>query len=120
MEMLNLIKKAAIEAVEQGSPADTIIGTVKSTDPLVITISQRLDIPKEFILLTDNVRDYSVDIEYTHTTDNASPGGYTHNHSINGPTTITIKNGLEAGEKVVLTKAKGGQRYIILNRAVEA
>lgn len=120
MDLLKQIKKSAVQAVEQTIPADTLIGIVKTVNPLSITINQRLDIPADFLLLTDNVRDHQVTIELEEFTEYETAASDSHRHEITGEKTITIKKGLAVGEKVILQMAKGGQRYIILNRVVEA
>ncbi|HWQ76941.1 MAG TPA: DUF2577 domain-containing protein [Syntrophomonas sp.] len=103
MELLKQIKKAGVQAVEQGAPAAFLFGVIKQADPLVITIEQRLDISAEFLLLADNARDYQVVM-----TDGMEPKIY------------TIKQGLQAGEQVILLRAQGGQKFIVLNRVVSA
>lgn len=40
----------------------------------------------------------------------------THQHSISGTKTITIHNALKQGDKVVLIRAQGGQKYVVLDK----
>ena len=39
-----------------------------------------------------------------------------HNHSIDGRKSITIHNGLEVGDEVLLLRMQGGQKYIIIDK----
>ena len=74
--LLQIIKKAAIEAVEASSPAKVMHGTVTSVSPLNIRIEQRFTIPEEFLTLTKNVRDYELEMTVGHTLEYTE--GHTH------------------------------------------
>ncbi len=102
-DLIKLIKKVAIEAVEAGDPSDVIIGTVAKEAPLEIKIDQKLTLKSAQLTLTRNVTDY--DVEYT------PQGG--------SKTTMTIHGALKKDEKVIMLMAKGGQNYIVLDRLVE-
>lgn len=41
-----------------------------------------------------------------------------HNHSIDGRKSITIHNGLEVGDEVLLLRMQGGQKYIVIDKVV--
>lgn len=82
---------------------DYILGTVESVSPLSVRISNKDVITSEFLILTDMVRDYQVDISVNHTTENAAGGSgdaeyASHNHAYVGRKTITVHNGLSAGK----------------------
>ncbi|WP_083524921.1 DUF2577 domain-containing protein [Thermotalea metallivorans] len=128
--MLKLLKKAGIQAVEQTAPVAIFLGIVKSVNPLVINVEQRLDIPAEFLFLTDQVRDYKTKVSF----DNPDiknivkpydmqdiPGtNYKITFQDAAINEITIYNGLKVGEQVVLLRVQGGQKFIVLNRVVKA
>lgn len=40
----------------------------------------------------------------------------THQHNISGTKTITVHNALKQGDKVVLIRAQGGQKYVVLDK----
>ena len=50
LELLQTIKKAALEAVEAEVPAVPCIGTVAEVDPLAVRLNQRLTIPGRRLL----------------------------------------------------------------------
>ena len=102
--MIQIIKKAAIEAVEASNPTKLIYGTVRSTSPLSIKIDQKFTIPEEFLVLTKNVRDYEVEVTMNLFTENKSGGSG------------TIHNSLKVGDKVILLREQGGQKYIVLDK----
>jgi len=41
-----------------------------------------------------------------------------HFHKITGSKFITVHNGLQIGDEVILLKRKGGQKYLVLDRVV--
>lgn len=138
MDMLKLIKQAGVQAVEQGSPAAVMLGVVKQVNPLVITIEQQLDIPAEFLLLTDHVREHWVDMTVDHFTENDNYLDTTHSHSrvppqageddfdsthkhaYKGRKPFLLHYGLQVGEQVILVRIQGGQRFVVWNRVVKA
>lgn len=103
--MIEVIKKAALEAVKASSPTTIVYGTVVSTDPLKINIEQKLTLDSDHLLLTDNVRDYNVDLKL-------SDGGMLQNY--------TVYNSLKMDDQVLLLQLQGGQKYVIMNRLVSA
>ena len=119
--LLGLIQQAAKKVVEASNLTDYCIGMVERTAPLVIRTEQQETLTEDFLILTDLVRDYDVDITVNHTTQNRSGGGgdsafASHNHQYTGRKRITVHNGLSAGEAVILVRQAGGQEFIVLSR----
>jgi len=136
-ELVQLLKKAALEAIEASKPVHLCFGTVKGIDPLVIHVEQKTDLGEAQILLTRNVSNFSVSatieweteekqaahnhdvhlsgegIAVSGTTEEAD---ISHSHRISGRKKITIHNGLAVGEAVLLARMQGGQQYIVLDR----
>ncbi len=113
-DLVSLIKKAAVDAVEGEKPAGVLFGTVTSVSPLQVNVEQRLTLSGEMLALTSNVMDYSVELGINWQT--GSGGDPSHSHAVTGTKTATVKNGLKIGEKVVLLRMQGGQRFLILDR----
>jgi len=80
MDLLNIIKKAAIDAVKQAQPCNVLFGRIESVNPLRVRINQKLILSSEFLVLTRTMWNCQV------------------------------------GENVVVLKAQGGQKYIVLDR----
>lgn len=116
--MIQIIKKAAIEAVEQSSPMAIAYGTVTSINPLEINVEQRMNIKGDMILLTSNVIDKEVEVEVNDMTEEALTNPYNHKHEYKGTKKHIHKKGLRVGEKVLLIRVQGGQKYIVLDRLV--
>ena len=120
-QLVQVMRELVAQTNSASKPADYLIGVVESTSPLTIRIDQRETITEEFLILTDLVRDYSVDITVSHTTENRGGGGgyaeyESHNHDYKGRKKIIVHNGLSVGESVVLIQQAGGQEYIVLSR----
>lgn len=107
-----------------------MFGTVESNPPIKIIVDQKLVLTEEYLILTKNVTDHWVDIEVNHytvnddfldTTHSHPDAGVNsfdshHKHQYQGRKKIMIYNGLLPGEKVILVRIQGGQRYVILDR----
>lgn len=105
VEFLNTIKKASVEAVEAAKPVNICFGVVESTSPLIIRLEQKLVLGEAQTILTRNVKDYVVKI--TENADETAMGGEKE---------VTVHNGLANGEKVILFRKQGGQKYIVWDR----
>ncbi|MDE5996030.1 MAG: DUF2577 domain-containing protein [Eubacterium sp.] len=84
-DLLTIIKKAAMEAIEASQPSDFCFGKVISKKPLKISVEQKMVLSSAQLVLTK-----------------------------------TAQNNLSVDEKVVLLKQKGGQKYLVLDRVVNA
>ncbi len=133
--LLQIMKQASSDAIEAGKPVNLIYGVVEKVSPLEIRVDQKLLLTKGFLVLTRNVMDYDVEMEVSHETELS--GAYEHKHSVStsggsgtsdtnkqpshqhvykGKKTYHVLNGLRAGEKVVMIRMQGGQRFLILDR----
>lgn len=120
-QLVQTIQMLAKQTLDASKPSDYVLGVVESINPLSIRIEQKESIPEEFLILTDAVRDYEVDIEVNHVTENRSGGSgdaefASHNHGYVGRKKIKIYNGLYIGEQVILIQQAGGQEFIVLSR----
>ena len=98
-DLLKLIKKSAVEAVNASKPANMVFGKVVSESPLKIQVEQKLILGTAQLVLSNNVTDYTVEMTI---------GGNTQE--------CTVKNALKTGEKVILMQMSGGQKYIVVDR----
>lgn len=100
---LESIKQASVDAVNASKPFALTLGWVTSASPLKIRIDQKLELTAAQLMLTNAVRDHKIQI----TPADGEKKQY------------TLHYGLKAGEKVLLLRADGGQKFIVLDR-VEA
>lgn len=107
-----------MDAIEEGKPVAITYGTVISVTPLEINVEQRMNIKGDMILLTSNVIDSEVEVEINDMTEEALTSPYNHKHEYKGTKKHIHKKGLKVGEKVLLLRVQGGQKYIVLDRLV--
>jgi Protein of unknown function (DUF2577) len=112
--LVELIQKIAMRVIDESQPAAVVFGTVVSASPLRIQIEQKLTLETAHLVLTNNVKDHEVHMTVDHQTENAEG----HQHGYKGKKKFIIHNNLLAGEKVVLLRMQGGQKFIVLDRAV--
>lgn len=122
-DLVESIKKAALEAVENNDPSCVMYGKVIQVSPLQIQVNVKLILQAEQLVLTRNVTDYSVNVSAS----TGYGGGHKHEDSLGGETTsngshshgitsLKILNALKVGEEVILIRQAGGQEYIVLDR----
>ena len=116
-DFVSLMKRAAAEAVEAQKPADIRIGTVTESAPLEIMLEQRLRLGKGQLLLPEHMTDHGLEIEAELMT--GAAGGDAHAHTLSGRMQLRVLNGLKKGDRVILLRVPGGQKYIVLDRVME-
>lgn len=122
-DILNIIKRIAVNAINAQTLTNVVYGTVISTNPLKIQVDQKLILETEQLKLTRAVMDYEVEMTVNHATDFSSGGaGYgaydSHNHTYTGRKKFLIHNGLVVGDRVTMIRAHGGQQYLIIDKEV--
>lgn len=124
-DLLNAVKKAAMDALNASQPSDFCFGKVTSTAPLRILVDQKMTLGMAQLVLTRNVSDFKMEITVDWLTGAKSGGSgessfASHNHNVSGRKEITVHNALQVGEQVILLKQKGGQKYLVLDRVVNS
>ena len=119
--LVKAVKRAAIDAVMAQKPMAMCLGEVVSASPLKISVDQKMTLTAAQLILTNAVRDYVVYMTVDHSTDSASGGSgdssfASHSHSITGKKKYTVHLGLKTGEKVILFRCDGGQKFIVFDR----
>jgi len=73
-ELPNVLKSLVAQTVRGMNPSDFVLGEVISETPLVIRVGEN-ELDEDFLILSDNVRDFEVDIEVNHITEKRAGGG---------------------------------------------
>lgn len=113
--LLQIIKQAAIEAVEASEPSTFLFGTVIGEKPLQVQIEQKTILTEPFLILTNNVRNHGLKVEGYSETDEAGVRTFADKEE----KVLQVKNVLKTGDQVILIKQKGGQKFIVLDRIKE-
>lgn len=58
-ELVDTLKRAAVEAVEAGKPVNVYFGEVVSASPLKINVEQKMILGEKQLILSRNVTDFS-------------------------------------------------------------
>lgn len=116
--LVKAVKRAALDAVMAANPMAIDFGVVISNNPLKISVDQKLTLRETQLMLTSSVRDYTVEMTVDHSTENISSDDeyLSHNHAYKGRKKFTVHQGLKKGEKVLLLRCDGGQKFIVLDR----
>jgi hypothetical protein len=110
MGMIDIIKQASIGAVGAGNPVEITLGEVVSIDKFEVKIEQKLILPKEFFIVPESLTRYEIDLTHSHSTHEGSTS-----NSLNK---VVIREGLKQGDKLLLLRVQGGQKYVILDKVV--
>ncbi|MDP4153685.1 MAG: DUF2577 domain-containing protein [Bacillota bacterium] len=106
-DLVQLIKKAAVEAVENAMPAGVYFGEVMSASPLKISLDQKMVLTDRDLILTTLVKDLHFSVT-----------GYDVNVIANSGATgdYMLHLALAKGDKVILVRAQGGQKFVVLDK----
>ncbi|HAG43975.1 MAG TPA: hypothetical protein DCL31_12395, partial [Clostridium sp.] len=86
MGMINIIKKAGIDAVGASNPVNIIFGEVLNIEDFKIKIDQKLILPKEFFIIPESLTKYEIDLSHNH--------NYTNGSTSNTLNKVVIREGL--------------------------
>lgn len=101
-DIVLLIKRAAADVINAQKPVDILYGTVESRSPISIRIDQKNLLVQGQLILSRNVSNFSVELTEAQL----------------GTRTFQVNNALVEGEKVILIRFQGGQKYLVLDRVV--
>lgn len=123
-ELVNTLKRAAVEAVEAKKPVNVYFGEVVSASPLKINVEQKMILGEKQLILARNVTDFKTKItagnikNYYYTGDvnsGTAPVSPSHVHAV-GTIEVTVHNGLAVGDKVIILRQQEGQKFIVVDR----
>lgn len=127
---VEVVKRAAVEAVEAGKPVNLLFGQVISAAPLKIQVDQKSIYTEKMLVLTRNVTDFEVDVSISTETvvishghpvvDTYTGGGSAtpidHKHPIKGKKKFKVHNSLVVGDWVLLARMQKGKKFVVLDR----
>jgi predicted subunit of tRNA(5-methylaminomethyl-2-thiouridylate) methyltransferase len=130
MSIVDTIKKCVTDQLNHMQLTNITIGTVTSIEPLEIETQQEQIFTQKVLILSKNVTDHEIEMSIEHETeehthahiieDTYSGGGVasdnTHLHEYKGRKIFKVHKALEVGEKVILIKQQGGQKYYVIDR----
>lgn len=102
-DLLKVMKEAGVKATDAKNPVNVCFGKVISTSPLKILVEQKITLGSAQLVLTRNVTDYDLNVTVEWDT---------------GLKKMKVHNSLVEGEKVLLLRVQGGQKYVVIDRVV--
>lgn len=99
--LINIMKQASLDAMENAQMCDLRYGKVISASPLKVQITAQFVIPESLLVVPHHLTNYKVSCMLP---------------DEENKKTITIYNALSVGDKVALLRKQGGQSYFILDR----
>lgn len=111
--LIELIKRASLDAMGNAQMCDLRYGKVISISPLKVQITNQLTIPSSLLVVPQHLTDYTVNCIIPQSSMSDTTDVNTEQTSLS---TITIHNALKVGDKVALLRKQGGQSYFILDR----
>lgn len=135
--IVNALKSASVNAVEDNKNTSIITGTVTSINPLSIFIDQKFVLDENQLVLSRNVTDYTINYQVSQNaemqSDNAHQKTETQSGNANeniktqsdnynshvGTKSCNVLNSLKIGEIVIMISMLGGQKFLVLDRLKE-
>ena len=113
-QLIESIKKISANAQTADEPMAIAYGNVINESPVEILTGQKMILDEKRLIFTEWTRSISTEAEIAWQSETADE----HSHSISGKKAITFDNSLKTGDRVIMLKMQGGQKYIVLGRAV--
>lgn len=110
-DLLSVIKLAGAQAVNSQNPVNILFGQVIKADPPEVQIDQRITLTADFLIVPESLTYFEVDITHNHS--------YIEGETSNALGKVVIRKGLNIGDKVILLRMQGGQKYLILDKVVD-
>ena len=123
--LIDIMKRASMDAMENNQMCDLRFGKVISISPLKVQVTNLFTIPEKLLVVPEHLTDYEIEVTttgYGWTTDNSSGGSgdasfASHSHGMNETKQkLKVHGALRVGDKVALLRKTGGQTYYILDR----
>lgn len=100
IDLIRIIKRAAVDAVNATKPCDVVFGKVISENPLKIQIDQKLILEDAQLVLTSTVKRHRMRMKRI---------GGTYDDYV-------VDNRLHLGDRVAMLRAAGGQSYVVIDK----
>ena len=116
--LLQIIKKAALETVENSKPVEILNGLVTSLEPLRIKLNQFLTIDENFIIKPESLFEHELGINVNEQRiilkdENEESKEYEVTAQ---KIKVRIESQIKGNDKLLLLRTQGGQKYLILDK----
>ena len=116
--LLQIIKKAALETVENSKPVEILNGLVTSLEPLRIKLNQFLTIDENFIIKPESLFEHELEINVNEQRiilkdENEESKEYEVTAQ---KIKVRIESQIKENDKLLLLRTQGAQKYLILDK----
>lgn len=112
--LVRVIKRIVKETIENDKPTRVMYGQVVSTNPLKVSVEQRMVLDKNFLVLSDRLTRKSTTITVRDNYRNSANELVHTEREID----VVFDNSLKTNDKIILLREQGGQKFIILDKVV--
>lgn len=116
-DLVESIKRAAMEAMENSKPLAIAFGRVVSESPLQINVDQKFTLGPDQLILARGVTDYTVPVRLDWNTE-STVSYSSHSHAVSGEKQLKVMSALKLDERVILLRMAGGQKFLVLDRVI--
>ncbi len=111
-KLLEVVKLAGLQATDASKPVNIFEGKVIQSNPLIIEIEQTNRINSDFLEVSEKLSDHFI---YMTAVDNnfdniADKSKYEERKK------YIVYDGLKVGDRVILARKAGGQKYYVIDR----
>lgn len=123
-DLLKVIQRAAVKAVESSKPTAFNYGKVISSEPLIVEVDQKIQLGEKQLSFGESLQEYEteveVEIEEMELELELQIDGETVKALAKGTGKVKgkglIKRSLDAGTEVILVRMQGGQKYVVYDK----
>jgi len=122
--LLQILKRAAVEAVEATFPTALLLGELESLSPLTVRLDGETLLSAEELLITESFCGSDGTLAFTDAADtqpvslNAGGGILRFTEAV--PLKVRFKKELRPGDTLLLLREEKGRRYVLMDRVVKA
>lgn len=113
MSLADAIKQISHNTIGAGNPVSVMFGTVTRTNPLEVNVDQRFTLTEDFLILTERLTRYEIDLKHKHDT-----SGEPTREALTEK--VVIREGLKVGDSVLLLRVQGGAQYVVWDKVVNS
>ncbi len=112
MALSDTIKRLGAGAVDAGNPVAVMFGKVTKVNPLEVNVDQRFTLDEDFLIVTERLTRYEVDLKHKHKTSSEDTEEALTEK-------VVIREGLKADDTVLLLRVQGGQKYVVWDKVIK-
>ncbi|SDJ92852.1 DUF2577 domain-containing protein [Paenibacillus naphthalenovorans] len=98
MSLNDRVKKITRGYLGSVKLSDVMFAEVTKVNPLEVNADQRLPLDEDFLIIPEHMTEYKIMV---------------------GAQEVTVRRGLEVGDKVILIRQQGGLNFVIVGRLTE-